>query len=147
MDGRSLHRGERTRTSEVHAVNRPRPTILLVDDNNLVREVLGQMLTREGYEVLQAEDGRAALAVIDRLRHPVDLLITDVRMPAMGGRELVAALADRHVARHLLFITGDPSGPLLEGVTVLRKPFPRTALLARVRELLGPPPGRKEGHA
>jgi CheY-like chemotaxis protein len=128
-------------------VNRPRPTILLVDDDKLVRGVLGQMLTREGYEVLLAEDGLAALAVMDRLRHPVDLLITDVRMPAMGGRELVAALADRHVARHLLFITGDTSGPTLEGVTVLQKPFPRTALLARVYELLGPPPGREKGRA
>jgi two-component system cell cycle sensor histidine kinase/response regulator CckA len=118
-----------------------------VDDDMLVRDVLGQMLTREGYEVLLAEDGRAALAVIDRLPHPVDLLITDVRMPAMGGRELVAALADRHVARHLLFMTGESSGPLLEGVTVLQKPFPRTALLARVQELLGPPPAREEGHA
>ena len=147
MDGRNLHRGERTPPSEVHALNRPRPTILLVDDNELVRDVLGRMLTREGYEVLLADDGHDALAVIDRLRHPVDLLITDVRMPAMGGRELVAALADRHVARHLLFITGDPSGEVLEGVSVLRKPFPRTALLARVRELLGPPPEREEGHA
>ena len=147
MDGRNLPRGEPTRPSEVHAVNRPRPTILLVDDNELVRDVLGRMLTREGYEVLLADDGRAALAVIDRLRHPGGS--AHHRCPdARHGREGAgAALADRHVARHLLFITGDPAAPLLEGVTVLQKPFPRTALLARVVELLGPPPGREEGHA
>jgi CheY-like chemotaxis protein len=128
-------------------MNGPRPTILLVDDNKLVRDVLAQMLRREGYEVLLAEDGRAALAVIDGLRRPVDLLITDIRMPAMGGEELVTALADRQVARHLLFITGDPSEPTLGGVTVLHKPFSREALLARVHELLGPSPGREQGHA
>jgi CheY-like chemotaxis protein len=126
-----------------------RPTILLVDDHEDLRRVLFRLLTREGYEVLLAEDGRAALAVIEELHHPVDLIISDVRMPAMGGEELIAALADRHMSRHLLFMTGDGDryGPKLAGVTVLQKPFLRGALLERVHELLGTPPAREHGTA
>lgn len=125
------------------------PTILLVDDHAELRQVLARILMREGYEVLLAENGRAALAVIEELHHPVDLIICDVRMPAMGGEELIAALSDRHVSRHLLFMTGEGTGqgPRLAGVTVLQKPFLRKALLERLHELLGLPPGRERGSA
>jgi CheY-like chemotaxis protein len=117
-----------------------------VDDHQALRRVLAQLLTREGYEVLVAEDGRAALAIIDGLQRAVDLLITDIRMPAMGGEELIATLADRHMARHVLFITGGEGprhGPGLAGGSVLQKPFSREALLRSVRELLGPPPAEQ----
>jgi two-component system cell cycle sensor histidine kinase/response regulator CckA len=125
------------------------PTILLVDDHEELRWVLARILTREGYEVLLAENGRAALAVIEELQRPVDLIISDVRMPAMGGEELIAALSDRHVSRHLLFMTGEGTryGPTLAGVTVLQKPFSREALLERVHELLSLPPARERGRA
>jgi CheY-like chemotaxis protein len=125
------------------------PTILLVDDHDELRRVLARILMREGYEVLLAENGRAALAVIEELHHPVDLIISDVRMPATGGEELIAALSDRHVSRHLLFMTGagTDQGPSLAGVTVLQKPFSRKALLERVHELLGLPPARARGRA
>ena len=125
------------------------PTILLVDDHEELRLVLARVLTLAGYEVLLAENGRAALALIDQRQHPVDLIITDVRMPAMGGEELIAALADRHVSRHLLFMTGEGAGfgPTLAGVSVLQKPFYRQTLLERVHQLLGSPPGRERGSA
>ncbi|MFL5494142.1 MAG: response regulator [Gemmatimonadales bacterium] len=125
------------------------PTILLVDDHEELRRVLSRVLTLAGYEVLLAENGRAALAVIDERQHPVDLIITDVRMPAMGGEELIAALSDRHVSRHLLFMTGEGArfGPTLAGVSVLQKPFSRETLLQRVHQLLGSPPGQERGSA
>jgi two-component system cell cycle sensor histidine kinase/response regulator CckA len=91
-------------------VNKHSPTILLVDDHEEPRRVLARILMQEGYEVLLAEDGRAALAIIEELQHPVDLIISDVRMPAMGGEELIAALSDRHASRHLLFMTGGAPG-------------------------------------
>jgi CheY-like chemotaxis protein len=127
-----------------------RPTILLVDDHKDLRRVLARLLTREGYEVLEAEDGRAALAIIEGLRRAVDLLITDIRMPAMGGEELIGALADRHVARRTLLMTGGEHTlrePKFAGVGVLQKPFSRAVLLARVHELLGPPPAHEQSTA
>jgi two-component system cell cycle sensor histidine kinase/response regulator CckA len=127
-----------------------RPTILLVDDHQDLRQLLARLLSREGYEVLMAGDGLAALAVIEGLPRAVDLLITDIRMPAMGGEELITTLADRHVARRVLFMTGGEGilrEPMLAGISVLRKPFSGEALLARVHELLGPPPAHAQGTA
>jgi two-component system, cell cycle sensor histidine kinase and response regulator CckA len=127
-----------------------RPTILLVDDHQDLRRVLARLLTRAGYEVLEAEGGRAALAIIEGLQRAVDLLITDIRMPAMGGEELIGTLADRHVARRILFMTGGEDTlrePRFAGVGVLQKPFSREVLLARVHELLGPLPAYEQGTA
>jgi DNA-binding response OmpR family regulator len=122
-------------------------TIVVVDDDPHVRRMLERLFRLEGYEVLVAEDGRAALGVIEGLHRPVDLLITDVRMPAMGGEELIATLSDRHLVRHVLFITGlgHLYEPRRKDIIVLEKPFPTAALFARVRELLGPP-GEKDRH-
>jgi CheY-like chemotaxis protein len=116
-------------------------TIVVVDDDPHVRRMLERLFRLEGYQVLVAEDGRAALGVIEGLHRPVDLLITDVRMPAMGGEELLATLADRQVVRNVLFITGlgHLYEPSRKDIIVLEKPFPKAALFARVRELLGPP--------
>jgi DNA-binding response OmpR family regulator len=121
-------------------------TIVVVDDDPHVRRMLERLCRQEGYEVLVAEDGRAALGVIEGLQRPVDLLITDLRMPAMGGEELLATLSDRQVVRNVLFITGlgHLYQPRRKDILVLEKPFPTAALVARVRELLGPP-GEKEG--
>jgi len=124
----------------------PPTTIVVVDDDPHVRRMLERLFRLEGYEVLVAEDGRAALSVIEGLHRPVDLLITDVRMPAMGGEELIATLADREVVRNVLFITGlgHLYEPTRKDIIVLEKPFPKAALFARVRELLGPP--HEKGH-
>jgi two-component system, OmpR family, response regulator len=118
----------------------PSATIVVVDDDPHVRRMLERLFRLEGYEVLVAEDGRAALALIEGLHRPVDLLVTDVAMPAMGGEELFATLSDKHVVRNVLFITGlgHHYEPTRKDVIVLEKPFPKTALFARVRELLGP---------
>jgi len=124
----------------------PPTTIVVVDDDPHVRRMLERLFRLEGYEVLVAEDGRAALSVIEELHRPIDLLITDVRMPAMGGEELIATLADREVVRNVLFITGlgHLYEPTRKDIIVLEKPFPKAALFARVRELLGPPD--EKGH-
>jgi len=119
----------------------PPTTIVVVDDDPHVRRMLERLFRLEGYEVLVAEDGRAALSVIEELHRPIDLLITDVRMPAMGGEELIATLSDRQVVRNVLFITGlgHLYEPKRKDIIVLEKPFPTAALFARVHELLGPP--------
>ena len=121
----------------------PSATIVVVDDDPHVRRMLERLFRLEGYEVLVAEDGRAALALIEGLHRPVDLLVTDVRMPAMGGEELLATLSDKHVVRNVLFITGlgHLYEPTRKDVIVLEKPFPKAAFFARVRELLGPGSG------
>ncbi|HWX09866.1 MAG TPA: ATP-binding protein, partial [Gaiellaceae bacterium] len=65
-----------------------RERVLLVEDETVVRELVREMLVRNGYEVLDAEDGPAALALVDRVGLPIDVLVTDVVMPTMNGREL-----------------------------------------------------------
>jgi DNA-binding NtrC family response regulator len=119
-------------------------TIVVVDDDPHVRRMLERLFRLEGYDVKLAEDGRAALGLIEELHRPVDLLVTDVRMPAMGGEELIATLSDRHVVRNVLFITGlgHLYEPKRKDVVILEKPFPTAALVAKVRELLGPSGGK-----
>ncbi|HEX3236077.1 MAG TPA: response regulator [Gemmatimonadales bacterium] len=122
----------------------PPATIVVVDDDPHVRRMLERLFRLEGYDVRVAEDGRAALGLIEELHRPVDLLVTDVRMPDMGGEELIATLSNRHVVRNVLFITGlgHLYEPQRKDVVILEKPFPTAALFARVRELLGPAGGK-----
>src|SRR5437773_9876216 len=83
-------------------------TILLVEDEAPVRAVTRQLLERNGYTVLEAADGPAALALVDggRGHLPVDLLLTDVIMPGMSGRELANQLNARWPTRRVLFMSG-----------------------------------------
>jgi two-component system response regulator PilR (NtrC family) len=71
------------------APDRRPPRILVVDDERSMRELLAIVLRREGYEVLLAENGRAAIATLER--EPVDLLISDIKMPDMSGVEVLRA--------------------------------------------------------
>jgi CheY-like chemotaxis protein len=120
-------------------------TILLVEDDDGVRAVAGRVLRARGYRVLEANDGEAALEILARDGHAVDLLLTDVVMPRMGGR----ALADRACARHpglrVLFTSGYSDDVILRhqllenGIALLQKPFTPQSLSARVREMLDAP--------
>ena len=119
-------------------------TILVVEDEAPVRAVTRQLLERNGYTVLEAPDGPAALALVDGEaggRH-IDLLLTDVIMPGMSGRELAAQLNARRPNVRVLFMSGYTDdavvrhGMLEPGLAYLEKPFRPTALLRKVRGVL-----------
>jgi len=116
--------------------------VLLVEDEAQVRDLLSGMLERHGYHVLVARTGEEALAVAGGQTGPLDLLITDVVMPGIGGPELGARLSLRHRGLRVLHISGYTDDAVLrlgvsEGVAAfLQKPFTIEALLVKVREVL-----------
>jgi CheY-like chemotaxis protein len=131
-------RGSRGATPES---NEPqRETILLVEDEPAVRQLFAQALARAGYRVHEARNGQEALKVFDQHGDTVDLLLTDMRMPFMGGGELASQLRRRRGSLKLLCISGYAGGNELEFTDdFLAKPFSREQLLAKVREILDRP--------
>ena len=117
-----------------------RETILLVEDEPAVRQLFAQALSRAGYRVHEARNGQEALKVFELHGDTVDLLLTDMRMPFMGGGELARQLRTRRESLKLLCISGDAGGNELEfSDDFLAKPFSREQLLAKVREILDRP--------
>jgi two-component system cell cycle sensor histidine kinase/response regulator CckA len=111
-------------------------TVLVVDDEDLMRSVLTRTMEAEHYQVYAAGDGVEALALLEK-GLPVDLVIADVSMPRMDGRALVVELSKRHPHMPVVLISGVYLGgtPDLPG-PVLPKPFTPMALASRVREVL-----------
>jgi two-component system, cell cycle sensor histidine kinase and response regulator CckA len=109
-------------------------TILLVDDDELVRGVAQRLLALLGYDVHVAESGTDALALASRLGPP-DLLLTDVRMPRMTGPDLVLAFHEELPALPVLYMSGWADGQSLDGPCV-QKPFTPAALAGAVRAVL-----------
>ena len=117
-----------------------RETILLVEDEPAVRQLFSQALARAGYKVHEARNGQEAIKVFDQHGDSVDLLLTDMRMPFMGGAELARQLRTRRETLKLLCISGYAGGNELEfSGDFLAKPFSRDELLAKVREILDRP--------
>ena len=113
-------------------------TVLLVDDDNAVREVTRAMLHDLGYRVLEAGSGGAALDLIDRTPR-LDLLIVDFAMPGMNGAEVARLARTRRASQPVLFITGFADRSTREGIDepqILRKPFAEDELADRVRGAL-----------
>jgi signal transduction histidine kinase len=117
-------------------------TVLLVEDEEAVRALGARILERHGYTVLEARNGRDALAVAAQHGGPIDLLLTDVVMPEMGGKQLAEALVARDSTLRVLFVSGYTDGDIsrrgeLDRCTAfLQKPFTASGLLGRVREVL-----------
>jgi DNA-binding response OmpR family regulator len=110
-------------------------TLLLVEDDAMLRSILAQALADEGYAVLTAEDGEQALAIASTLEGQLGLVVTDIRLPVMNGLELADRLACLKPPPPVLFISGvtvdqNVSGPLLA------KPFGPSAFLEQVARLL-----------
>jgi two-component system cell cycle sensor histidine kinase/response regulator CckA len=124
-------------TSRPGAARPRRETILLVEDEPAVRTLFVRALSREGYEIHEARNGREAVELFDRIGEKIDLLVTDLRMPLMGGIELAQRLRTRQPAMKLLCVSGYPGHevPTLEA-EFLAKPFSRDALVTKVREIL-----------
>jgi len=117
-------------------------TILLVEDELVVRRLVAEILESNGYTVLQAGDGPSALELLRRHTGALDLLVTDVVMPGMSGPDVAGAIAAMRPGAQVLYISGytDSSvgqhGVLEPGVAFLQKPFDADALTRKVREVL-----------
>jgi len=117
-------------------------TILLVEDEEELRRVAHRALEAEGYSVLSAADGEEALGISEQYAGDIQLLLTDVVMPRMGGRVLAQKLAKQRPALAVLFISGYTDdamlyhGVLEAGIHLLGKPFTSTGLTQKVREVL-----------
>jgi len=115
-------------------------TILLVEDEPAVRQLFAQALVRAGYHVYEARNGQEAMKVYDQHGDSIDLLITDMRMPFMGGAELAEHLRARRGTLKMICVSGYPSPGGNELTSdFLAKPFSRDALLSKVREVLDRP--------
>jgi PAS domain S-box-containing protein len=118
-------------------------TILAVEDEIEVRKLVVQILTGQGYTVIEASDGKEAIKVArENSGNKIHLLLTDVVMPGMSGRELAETLALRHRDLKVLYMSGYTDnaivnhGVLDEGVNYIQKPFTLDALARKVREVL-----------
>jgi two-component system cell cycle sensor histidine kinase/response regulator CckA len=116
-------------------------TILLAEDEEMVRQLAQELLIANGYKVLPAPNGAAAFAIYEKHEGPVDLLLTDVVMPEMSGLQLAAQLKERRPDLKVLFMSGYTDNAivhqgLMEGENFIQKPFSPLTLAERVRNVL-----------
>ena len=114
-------------------------TVLLVEDEPQLRSLASRVLREHGYRVLEASDGVHGLEVASAHSGAIDLLLSDVVMPRLGGRELADKLRAVRPALRVLFASGYSESPALlveQGGSLLQKPFTAAALLQRVRQSL-----------
>lgn len=117
-------------------------TVLLVEDEESVRQLVRETLEAKGYKVLEAEHGQAALGIASAHQGPIHMLITDVVMPGMSGRELSKQLCAAHPQTRVLYLSGYTEdaivhqGVLEPGTAFLQKPFTLQMLSRKVREVL-----------
>jgi nitrogen-specific signal transduction histidine kinase len=128
--------------AEMPGALRGNETVLVVEDEDGVRELVRQILVEHGHAVLTARHGRDALLLAERYERPIDLLVTDVVMPEMGGGELVERLTALRPDLKVLYISGYTNDEVLRrGVhgtetSFLHKPFTSEGLMRQVREVL-----------
>jgi CheY-like chemotaxis protein len=119
--------------------------VLLVEDDAAVRTVVGRILRSGGYVVIEASNGAEALRICENADLGIDLIITDVVMPEMGGREFGRLLRDLRAGARILFMSGYTElgathAPFLApGDAFIEKPFTMEALARRVRDVLDAP--------
>jgi signal transduction histidine kinase/ActR/RegA family two-component response regulator len=122
-----------------------RETVLFVEDEVALRDLMHRVLTKGGYTVLAAGDGLEALALVEGHQGRIDLVVTDVVMPRMSGPELATRLRARDPAIRLLYVSGYTADQLRSqtdlgaDATLLPKPFTSDGLLRKVREVLDRP--------
>jgi len=119
-------------------------TVLLVEDDPVLRELAKEVLEKSGLNVFAAGDGLDALKVFAQLEGSIDLLVTDIVMPRSNGLTLATKLRELRPHLKVLFTTGYPEHTLLDNKlfmnsSLLRKPFRRTELVDKVRDVIGSP--------
>ena len=131
-----------TRTSPLKDLPHGTETVFIVEDESMVRNIAIKILTRLGYKVMSADDGTHALATIHDKAVSIDLLLTDIVMPKMNGRELAEKLQKEYPEMKVLFSSGYTEdviahhGVLEEGLSFIGKPYTPQALAKKVREVL-----------
>ena len=121
-------------------------TVLIVEDEEAVRLLLVEILQAEGYTVLVASNGDEALEIFEKYAGPIDLLMTDVVMPGMSGRDLVERASAKRSGVRVLYMSGYTDdaivhhGVLDPGLAFLQKPITLDAVAAKVREVIGGSP-------
>jgi CheY-like chemotaxis protein len=119
----------------------PALSVLVVEDEDALRRLVERILAREGYHVTAARHGADALQIAATMQRPVDILITDLVMPELGGREVAERLRAHDPQLPVLFISGYDPDPVMLGTGeqertgFLAKPFTGSALLDAVRRL------------
>ena len=120
-------------------------TILLVEDEEILRKLLKNALEINGYKVLEAHDSREAITLCEQYAEPIHLMLTDVVMPQMSGRELAQSLAELRPEIKVLYMSGYAEdvlfrqGVLDASLTFLQKPFRQHELTVKVRQVLDAP--------
>jgi DNA-binding NtrC family response regulator len=140
--GRAKPAGEDPIKTKHNDIANTRETILLVDDEAYIRELVGAILAVEGYNVLEASDGEDALKVGNAYGDKIHLLLTDVVMSPMGGGELVKRILPLRPDLKVLYISGFPDDPAVRfgldtrQVAFLAKPFSPKVLVRTIRSIL-----------
>lgn len=132
-------------SSNATDIHKGSETVLLVEDEEIVRRLSREVLELCGYKVIEAENGIAALAVCEIYEKEIDLLMTDVVMPQMGGRELAQILMQTYPQMRVLFTSGYTDDAIVRhgiidvGMNFIQKPFTFESLSQKVRELFDQP--------
>jgi two-component system, cell cycle sensor histidine kinase and response regulator CckA len=123
-------------------VPRGHETILIVEDEDVVRKLSVRVLRKHGYKVLEAPDGGKALMLCEEFKEPIHLILTDVVMPGMSGRRVAERIKEIHPEMKALFMSGYTDNAILHhgilepGLNFLQKPFNVEDLARKVREVL-----------
>jgi two-component system, cell cycle sensor histidine kinase and response regulator CckA len=125
--------------------NGPAPTgnekVFIVEDDETFLDCISGLLRLHGYQVFAANDGSAALEMLGRINYEVDMLVSDLVLPKLSGREIAARLLEKNPKVKVLFMTGyddqlDTFYSLPNDAKILEKPFPLNSMLIKIRELL-----------
>lgn len=132
---------EESEKTQKRAAKNASETILLVEDESGVRELASEFLRSAGYKVLEAHDGMDAIDVASRYDGEIHLLLTDMVMPRMSGRELMEYLTTKRGSLRIVIMSGYSEYSIKkrddsDGTLMLPKPFSMSTLLAKVREAL-----------
>jgi CheY-like chemotaxis protein len=142
--------GQVERAAELPPPRRGSETVLLVEDEEGLRELIAELLVDSGYNVLTAGDPTKALETAERYEGVIHLLLADVVMPQMNGRELAIRVKERRPDVRVLYMSGYTEdaianrGVLEPGVSLISKPFTQESLSRKLRELLDPRPPQQE---
>jgi two-component system cell cycle sensor histidine kinase/response regulator CckA len=122
-----------------------RPTVLVVDDDDLLRQFMARVLEDQGYCVIRAKNGRVAWEILRSIGGTVDAVVADVVMPLMDGVELASRLAGLPIAPALVFISAYPYHHAVADHPFLPKPFSAEQLVAILGRVVGALEFRKVG--